>query len=584
MATTYDKASLVMIPSGVKEDKLYSIKPTSGDGDFTFSRGSDIEATRVNSSGLIEKAKVNLFRYSNVFDNVNWNKINTSVTGGHTGFDGSSDAWLLTKTDANGNIYQSQSYSGVMTLSFYAKANTSDWVRLRNGGGYAYFDVANGVVGGTISDIDSTITSVGTDGWYRIEVAYNGSIGISQLFVADSDGFTSGTSGSVYIQFPQLEYGLIAKDYVDAPTASVVEGLTADLPRLDYSGGASCPNLLLEPSRSNLFQQSEYLISGSGWSAANLDRTANAVVSPEGVQNATEIAATGSGGHPIYEDIAIANGTYTISMFVKKGANTAKSDLSDGYSSTSASFDLDAGTINENTPETLNAFIEPYSDDWYRIGYTFVVTASQSQPALYLYDSSGNQSYTANGETMYIFGLQLELGSYGTSYIPTYGTAAGRGVDECVATSVSDLIGQTEGTLFYEFDIQNLSGQDNDPITITAKDSGGTDNIYIQTRADGGVRGIYYAGGGVQGFTNSGSGYLSDGNHKIAFGYKENDFVLYIDGVQVDTDTSGATSGSFDELYLGYYNNSFNPSINSKQTLLFKTRLTNAELASLTQF
>ena len=60
MASLYDSASLVMIPSGVKEDKLYSIKPTNGDGDFTFSRGSDIEATRVNSSGLIEKAKVNL--------------------------------------------------------------------------------------------------------------------------------------------------------------------------------------------------------------------------------------------------------------------------------------------------------------------------------------------------------------------------------------------------------------------------------------------------------------------------------------------------------------------------------------------
>ena len=60
MASLYDSASLVMIPSGVKEDKLYSIKPTDGSGDFTFSRGSDIQATRVNVSGLIEKAKVNL--------------------------------------------------------------------------------------------------------------------------------------------------------------------------------------------------------------------------------------------------------------------------------------------------------------------------------------------------------------------------------------------------------------------------------------------------------------------------------------------------------------------------------------------
>ena len=70
MATTYDKASLVMIPSGVKESKLYSIKPTDGSGDFTFSRGTDT-ATRVNSSGLIEKERGNEILQSNQFD-TNW--------------------------------------------------------------------------------------------------------------------------------------------------------------------------------------------------------------------------------------------------------------------------------------------------------------------------------------------------------------------------------------------------------------------------------------------------------------------------------------------------------------------------------
>ena len=59
MASLYDSASLVMIPSGVKDGKAYSIKPTDGSGDFTFSRGTDT-ATRVNASGLIEKERGNL--------------------------------------------------------------------------------------------------------------------------------------------------------------------------------------------------------------------------------------------------------------------------------------------------------------------------------------------------------------------------------------------------------------------------------------------------------------------------------------------------------------------------------------------
>ena len=45
--------SIALIPSGYKANKLYSVLPTNGDGDFTFARTS--VATRVNKSGLIEE-------------------------------------------------------------------------------------------------------------------------------------------------------------------------------------------------------------------------------------------------------------------------------------------------------------------------------------------------------------------------------------------------------------------------------------------------------------------------------------------------------------------------------------------------
>ena len=47
-----------MIPSGYKEDKLYSVKPRNGDGDFTFTRAST--GTRVNADGYIEEVPWNL--------------------------------------------------------------------------------------------------------------------------------------------------------------------------------------------------------------------------------------------------------------------------------------------------------------------------------------------------------------------------------------------------------------------------------------------------------------------------------------------------------------------------------------------
>ena len=50
--------SLAMIPSGYKDGKVYSVLPSNGDGDFTFSRGSN--ATRVNKDGLIETMPLEL--------------------------------------------------------------------------------------------------------------------------------------------------------------------------------------------------------------------------------------------------------------------------------------------------------------------------------------------------------------------------------------------------------------------------------------------------------------------------------------------------------------------------------------------
>jgi len=93
------------------------------DGDFTFSRGSNLAATRVGPTGLIEKGRENLLTYSNEFDTT-WVKSNASVTSGHAGYDGSTDAWKLIQNTTNTFhfIYENVSVSSICTLSIYAKA------------------------------------------------------------------------------------------------------------------------------------------------------------------------------------------------------------------------------------------------------------------------------------------------------------------------------------------------------------------------------------------------------------------------------------------------------------------------------
>ena len=146
----FDDASLVYIPTGYKPTKNYSGKPSTGGADMTFSRASG--ATRVNSRGLIEKVRTNLILQSNSFDTT-WGNNNTSETGGQSGYDGSSNAWLLNSTASFGSITQSfTAINGVCTLSIYAKAGTNDWLLLRLNAATdarAWFDLSNGVLGTT---------------------------------------------------------------------------------------------------------------------------------------------------------------------------------------------------------------------------------------------------------------------------------------------------------------------------------------------------------------------------------------------------------------------------------------------------
>ena len=232
--------------------------------------GSNLAATRVGPTGLIEKGRENLFTYSNDFSNASWIKSETSVTSGQTGYDGGTDAWNLipSLTDTNNHrLYKDYSSGGgVFTASVYAKANGYDFLKFRNYSATLVFDVSTGnptsgtIVGDEGSPIDANIESVG-DGWYRIDVVKDATSGnlrtllFVQIDAANTSFAGDGTSG-ILIQDAQLELGLSATDYIESGATTGKAGLLEDEPRFDYSGGATCPSLLLEPSRTNVITQS----------------------------------------------------------------------------------------------------------------------------------------------------------------------------------------------------------------------------------------------------------------------------------------------------------------------------------------
>jgi hypothetical protein len=180
-----------------------------------------------------------------------------------------------------------------------------------------------------------------------------------------------------------------------------------------------------------------------------------------------------------------------------------------------------------------------------------------------------------------IWGTQVEAGAYPTSYIPTTSAAVTRLADVALTASVPSLIGQTEGTLFIEFERINLFAGS---WFILSNLAGTTANSYFDSiyffQLPNGIFVVEAYISNVQQFAFSGAG-LSISKHKIAIGYKANDFVLYIDGVQIGTDTSGSVP-AMNFLTIGGGADGGAQSQNVNIAAVYPTRLSNAELQSLT--
>ena len=448
MANIYDKSSLVLIPSGTKTSKVYSQKPVNGDGDFTFSRST--AATRVNASGNIEKETSNLFLQSNSFDTT-WLNVNTSETGGQTGYDGSSDAWLISITSGNARIYQNITTSGVKTFSVYAKAGSLSWMRLRLGSApknSRYFDLTNGVIGsGGIAPIDATITSVG-GGWYRCSITTNISIDTAFIYPAQGDNDLTATSGNIYIQDAQLEQGLVARDYIETTTTALYGGITDNVPRLDYTD-SSCPALLLEPQRTNEANNSEYL---DGYSKTRVAFVQNSATSPEGVDNAVEFNDTATTGTHFF----VAKGTQTngavLSFFAKQNTHRYVQAGPSSSISKRVFFDLQDGVMATIGGSVESYYgIEDYGNGWYRC---YIEVANNENCSIFTAAGDGSLSahnnYLGDGSGVYLYGVQVEADvSYHTSYIPTYGTSVSRVFEPFTLFDFQDnnLTTATSGTL-----------------------------------------------------------------------------------------------------------------------------------------
>jgi hypothetical protein len=385
-------------------------------------------------------------------------------------------------------------------------------------------------------------------------------------------------SGKIYAQKPLTTDGQLT--FTRASTATrvnasgLIETVSSGVPRLDYLG-STCPKLLLEPQRSNLALYSEQF-DNSVWIKEPLNSaTANTIASPDGYVNADTITAADGSTINIYQSqTSTSNTVHTFSAFLKKN-NLSEVQLymfSSGFVSR-ATVNFDNGTITDVVGS--GSTITNYGNGWYRCSIQGTINSGVGFTTGFLSTAS------TGSKSVYAYGSQLEVGAYATSYIPTLGASVTRVADAASKTGISSLIGQTEGTLFVEGSFAGIDPANTRRI-VSLSDATTSNAVLIQNSSNSTtMQFVVVTSGTIQATITKSLAITFGQTFKAAFAYKANDFVAYINGEQIGTDASGTvptcSKFAFDR---GNATTAHEGTIS--QALLFKTRLTNAQLAELT--
>jgi hypothetical protein len=578
MGTLLDLASLVVVPSGYKEDIIYSVVPTDGSGDLDFTRASD--ATRVNSAGLVEKVRTNLLTYSQDLSNAAWAKFTydggaLTVTGSQSDPFGGTNAQKLDITIGTGGVLVTQN----ITVDATAQYGISVWLKGAVGGEKVQFDLRNAGSNGVSGPIQTLTTT-----WTRYTITLTNNGGTSRGFQFRITTLQGATDCTFFAYGAQLEAG-VTTDYIPTTTAAVSVGMTANVPRLDYLG-SSCPSLLLEPQRTNLVTFSEQF-DNAAYTKVGGAVVANNAISPDGYSNADTFTADGANStHRFFQTLSATSGTaYTASFFVKKGTADFVQIAISGtpFGGTNfANFNISTGVVGTTGGNQVNNTITDYGNGWYRISSTITATATASaQVDLCIVQASTSarlQSWTSSASVI-VYGCQLEEGSYPTSYIPTLGTSVTRVRDAASKTGITSLIGQTEGTLFVEFDLTQTP-EINTIISIS--DGTFTSNFILVYKTNTNVLSARMRTAGVDQVLID-TGTLASGSYKLALAYKQDDIAFYVNGVLIGTDNLATIPATLSRLSISEIGIAVNGIFGrNAQTLVFKTRLSNTELAQLT--
>jgi len=358
----------------------------------------------------------------------------------------------------------------------------------------------------------------------------------------------------------------------------------ATTPRINYTPATlAALGLLTGEQRTNLLLRSAELDNAS-WIKSASSATANAIASPDGGVNADKLVEnSASAVHLISQLVSFTSGSaYTASFYAKASERSLVFILlntSAFPAGSDAEFNLASGTVSA-TGASATASISDAGNGWYRCSVTATANATTSDSVqARMRIVSGTSTYLGDGTSgLYLWGAQVEVGAFATSYIPTTSAQVTRTADSITVTgsSFTGIHSATAGTLYAEFNLPAVTGTR----PIVSLDDG-TANERIELYASGTSLKFRVIDGGVTQCDITIGTIAASTFYKVAVAWSANDFAGCLSGGTVQTDTSG-TLPTVDRMRIGSDQAGNYQNGHQKRTARFLERLTNAELQTIT--
>ncbi len=342
---------------------------------------------------------------------------------------------------------------------------------------------------------------------------------LSMDFVADADGRYT-LEGTVYndlSSFLGATGGTFSRASVGTyyDSAGVLQIAATNQPRFDYDPVTLQPKgLLIEESRTNLilrssaFTTSPWLHVGSGMT------TVSTTTAPDGSSvpfyNFPSTEA-------LYQDVAATPGQkVSHSIWIK--ANQA----------TTIGFRIPGSLASCATNTSFGV-----STNWQRI--TLTATATETTSRLLIDNRSFCGYGTAAGLNLAVWGAQIEVGAFPTSYIPTTSATVTRAADS-LTFPTGAWFSASEGTSMVWTKAPPLASN---LMRFLDMSSSGSNRMLLQKNSASGVR-LLSQVSGVTVASPSTTATFSGGDIKIVGSYQTNNYGISINGGAAVTSLSGA--------------------------------------------